>query len=58
MSENINNIVADVEKKIVETLNNAELPTFAMRLILRGILLEIDNIELRNTLVQKENDEE
>lgn len=58
MSENIDDVVADVERKIVDILNSAKLPAFAVRLILRGILLEIDNMELRSALVQKETEEE
>lgn len=54
----IDEVVVYVEKGIIEILNNANLPTFVAKLILKGILLEIDNLELRAVLAQKEKEEE
>lgn len=54
----IDEVVVYVEKGIIEILNNTNLPTFAAKLILKGILLEIDNLELRAVLAQKEKEEE
>lgn len=52
--KSIDEAVVEVEEQIAGALNQSGLPLSIVRLVLRNILLQVDNQELRIGLARKE----